>query len=78
MTFIQENTFENDVWDADTRCIFDNFVEIKTRLHKEVLLILPYFSLVFPYFHWSWTEDRPVLWSLEKNIVANFFQVLMC
>ena len=34
--------------------------------HKEVLLVLPYFQLVFPLFHRSWTEDWQVL---PKSVV---------
>ena len=44
--------------------IFDNFLEFQTKLHKEVLSVLPYFSLVLLLFHWSWTEERHVLQSL--------------
>ena len=47
------------------KCIFDNFLEFWKWLHKEVLLVLPYFSLVLLRFHRLWNEDRQFSQSLD-------------
>ena len=46
---------------------FDNFLEFQTWLHKELLLALPYFSLVLLLFHRSWTKDRQVSQSFLRH-----------
>ena len=40
----------------DWKCIFCNFIEFQTLLHKEVFLAFPYFSLVLLLFHRLWTK----------------------
>ena len=48
--------------------VFDNFLQFQTRLHKEVLLVLPYFSQVLLLFHGS--EDRKVWQSLPGKAMT--------
>ena len=43
-------------------------------IYKEVLLVLPYFSLVLPLFHQSRTKDWQVSQSLRATLQENFFR----
>ena len=55
------------------KVIFDNCLEFQIWLHKEVLLVLPHFSLVLFLFHQAWAEDWQVLHSLiPSNKVLSF------
>ena len=48
----------------DQKCIFEHFLKCQAWLHKEVLLLLPCFSLVLLLFHWLWAKDQQVSQSL--------------